>query len=93
MCMFSLKAKLSLSLRVKEEEEAEPMRKRGHRTRKASSQEPPTKKSVTAPETPGHDDDPDRIDDVVYRQRGNGEDMVKEWWDSYMGPELELRLR
>ena len=37
------------------------------RTRKAplQSQEPPTEKSVITPETPGHDDDPDRIDDVV----------------------------
>ena len=30
-----------------------------------NSHEPPTEKSVTTPETPGHDDDPDRIDDVV----------------------------
>ena len=36
-----------------------------NKKRKVSSQEPPTEKSVTTPETPGHDDDPDRIDDVV----------------------------
>ena len=32
--------------------------------RKVSPLEPPTEKSVTTPETPGQDDDPDRIDDV-----------------------------
>ena len=35
------------------------------RTRKTPSQKPPTEKSVTTPETPGQDNDPDRIDDVV----------------------------